>query len=358
MAQEAPNRVFTAALDRLVADVKRDRSILAAILCGSLSHDRVWAKSDIDLVLVTVDDKKIERGAVALYADGVNVHAILTPRTEFRRMVEGAVQNSFLHSLLAKGRLLYTHDETVARLCDGLRELGSRDRRLQLLRAGVEALPPLDKARKWLVTRGDVDYTALWILYAATPLAQIEVLAAGRIVDREVVPQALELNPPFFKTIYVNLLNSKKSRAQVGAALDTADGYIRERAASIFAPVLDYFRETGDTRGSAEIETHFSRKLGVSHVLTACEYLADEQLLAKVSLPVKLTKKSPVEMQELAFVHLGTRRTNGSRCEPGTPVGESGGYAGDRAMRERATRSERAAGERCGESEGQSPSDR
>ncbi len=49
---------FTAALDALVEKVKRDRSILAAVLCGSLSHDTVWAKSDIDLVLVTVDDKR------------------------------------------------------------------------------------------------------------------------------------------------------------------------------------------------------------------------------------------------------------------------------------------------------------
>jgi len=33
---------FTEALDDLVAQVKADRSILAAILCGSLSHDVVW----------------------------------------------------------------------------------------------------------------------------------------------------------------------------------------------------------------------------------------------------------------------------------------------------------------------------
>lgn len=46
--------------DALVAQVKQDRSILAALLCGSLSHDTVWSKSDIDLVLVTVDDRKVE----------------------------------------------------------------------------------------------------------------------------------------------------------------------------------------------------------------------------------------------------------------------------------------------------------
>jgi len=49
---------FAAALEALVEQVKQDRSVLAAILCGSLSHDTVWKKSDIDLVLVTIDDKR------------------------------------------------------------------------------------------------------------------------------------------------------------------------------------------------------------------------------------------------------------------------------------------------------------
>lgn len=135
MAHQSTRQAFTTALDTLVAQVQQDRSILAAILCGSLSHDTVWAKSDIDLVLVTIDDSKVASGGIALYADGVNVHAFLIPRGEFRRLAEGSVQNSFMHSLLVKGRLLYTHDETIARLCEGLHALGARDREIQLLRA-------------------------------------------------------------------------------------------------------------------------------------------------------------------------------------------------------------------------------
>src|ERR671922_55980 len=70
---------FTKALDALVDEIKSDRSVLAAILCGSLSHDTVWEKSDIDLVLVTVDDRKADREHLALDAGGVNVHPILMP---------------------------------------------------------------------------------------------------------------------------------------------------------------------------------------------------------------------------------------------------------------------------------------
>ena len=285
--------------------MKRDRSILAAILCGSLSHDIVWAKSDIDLVLVTIDDKKLARAGLSLYADGVNVHAFLMPRAEFRKTVEGAVRNSFMHSLLAKGRLLYTHDETIAALCARLHEIGERDTRLQLLAAATQALPPIDKAHKWLVTRGDLDYSALWILYAATPLARVEVMTARLLADREVIPQAMKLNPAFFQTIYTGMLNAKKTRKDVQAALDAIDAYLAKRAPTLFEPLLEHLREVGEARSCTEIETHFKRNFNVEGMTTACEYLADQGLIGKASTPVQLTKMSNVVVQELAFIHLG-----------------------------------------------------
>jgi len=284
--------------------VKGDRSVLAAILCGSLAHDKVWAKSDIDLVLVTIDDKKVDQTDLALYADGVNVHAFLIPRARFRQTVEGSLRNSFMHSLLAKGRLLYTHDQTIADLCASLADIGERDTQVQLLRAATSALPAIYKAHKFFVTRGDLDYTGLWILYAATPLAQVEVIGARLLADREVIPQAMKLNPTFFKTVYSDLLNAKKTRRSVQTALDAIDRYVAERVALLFGPVIDYLREIGEARGSSEIEDYFKRNFDVSGVTTVCEYLADQGIFGKASTPARLTKKSNVEVQELAFFYI------------------------------------------------------
>jgi hypothetical protein len=295
------NERFHAALDSLVERVKQDRSILAAILCGSLSHDTVWSKSDIDLVLVTIDDKKPEKDGLSLYADGINVHAILMTRADFRKTAEGAIRNSFIHSLLAKGRLLYTHDETIGALCDRLRELGERDTQHQLLAAASSALPSVYKAHKWLITRGDLEYTALWILFAANSLARIEVLQAGMLADREVLPQALKLNPPFFKLVYTDLLNAKKTRPAIEAALAAIDKYLSQRAGAIFAPILDHLKEVGEARSATEIENHFHRNFGIQGVTGVCEYLADQGLIAKASLPVRLTKRSNIQVNEMAF---------------------------------------------------------
>jgi hypothetical protein len=308
MEDRSLQQTFAAALDTLVVQIKKDRSILAAVLCGSLAHDTVWAKSDIDLVLVTIDDRNVKSSDAALYADGVNVHALMLPRTEFRKIVEGSTRNSFAHTFLAKGRLLYTHDPTIADLCERLGEIGERDTELQLLRAATSALPAIDKAHKWFRTRGDLDYTALWILYAATGLARIEVINARLLADREVIVQAMRLNPAFFQTIYTDLLNARKTTKSVQAALDAIDGYVAARADSLFALVIDYLRDAGEARSSSEIEAYFARNYDVTGVVTACEYLADQQRIGKASTPVRLTKRSNLEVPELAFFYIDATR--------------------------------------------------
>ena len=301
MDKGAVHKTFTAALDALVEQVKQDRSILAAILCGSLSHDTVWAKSDIDLVLITIDDHLAASEGMSLYADGVNVHAGLMARADFRKLAEGSIRNSFTHSYLAKGRLLYTHDDTIIALCARLRAIGERDSQLQMFREATSVLPSLYKAHKWMITRGDLDYTALWILKTATPLARLEIISARQLADREVLPQALALNPALFTVIYSDLLNKRKTKAQVQGALVAIDAYLARRAAVLFAPVLAYLAEAGEARSCTEIDRHFVRNFDVHGVVTACEYLADQDLVGKASIAARLTKRSNVDVQELAF---------------------------------------------------------
>ena len=291
MSDPTVPQAFAAALDDLVASARKDTSVLAAILCGSLSHDTVWARSDIDLVFVTIDDK-VTAGDLALYADGVNVHALLIPRAEFRRMIEGSLHGSFLHSFLAKGRLLYTHDQTITDLLARLRARGQRDTPILMLQAATGALAPIYKAHKWLVTRGDLDYTALWMLFATKP-SPASRSSAGLLPDREVIPQAMKLNPALLKTIYSDLL--QRHRAEDGREGAHDDRRVPGGpCATVFAPVIDHLREVGDVRSSPEIEDHFQRTHGIDGVTTACEYLADQGLIGKASTPVQLTRRSTI----------------------------------------------------------------
>jgi hypothetical protein len=295
---------FARALDALVAKIRADRSVLAVVLCGSLAHDTVWSRSDIDLVLVTIDDKLVPASSMALDADGVNVHALMLPRASFKRLADGALSNSFMHSMLSKGRLLYAHDESIAPVLERMRVIGGRDTQIQMLAAATEALSCLYKARKWFLTRGDYDYTAVWILAAATPIARMEVMRHGQLSDREVLPRALPLNPALFSVIYTGLLNNPKHRDAVEQALTMAETHLLQLAPQFAAPVVAWLSEVHEARSCTEIDAHFARTMGIEHVSGACEYLADQGVIGRASVTSRLTKKSTADVQEIAFYAL------------------------------------------------------
>jgi hypothetical protein len=75
--------------------------------------------------------------------------------------------------------------------------------------------------------------------------------------------------------------------------------------------VIDHLREAGEARSATEIEDYFQRNLDLAGVTGACEYLADQGLIGKAPLPVRLTKKSNVDVDELAFFYAGSAANGG-----------------------------------------------
>ncbi len=299
---------FERATEIVVAKVKEDKNILAAILFGSLSYDTVWEKSDIDLMLITTEIKAsgVKEGcfrAFALHEEGVNIHATVQPRSGFRKMIEGSLQGSFIQSSFAKSKLLFTRDETIRELYEKAHELGERDRKEQLFLAGANLLPSLCKAEKFCKIKKDPLYGFLWITYTYDGLARIEACLHREIATREVIQQALLLNPDFFEVIYTELIQGKKTLKRVGAALDLIDSYLEEKIPLLFQPVLDYLASAASPRSATEIQHWFEGHMNVQGGVTACEWLADKEVITKVSSPVRLTPRSLVEFEELAFYY-------------------------------------------------------
>ncbi|MCC6728039.1 MAG: hypothetical protein IT208_01745 [Chthonomonadales bacterium] len=117
------------------------------MLLGSLAYDTVWRRSDIDLVLVVQEAPRRNEG-LCLVERGINIHCMTATRSGFREMLEGAVPGSFVHSLLGKGRMLFSRDEGLLHLFDTRHGLGERDRASQILNVLEWLLPGVMKARK------------------------------------------------------------------------------------------------------------------------------------------------------------------------------------------------------------------
>ena len=293
---------YQVALDLFTEKVERDDHILAAILFGSLSYDEVWEQSDIDIYLVSRDEK-LRRTGFALVENDVNFHVVLYPRQRFKQMLEGSMQSSFFHASFAKSTLLFSRDETISEYYEDKDRLGSRDRDIQLMKAASWAMPTLAKAEKFYHVKRDMHYAFLWLMHVVEALARVETLSNGEVAQREVIHQAIRFNPAFFNAIYTDLIDGPKDEETIGKALEMIDEYLMDRVTDIYKPLYDFLTEEQGARTATEITERFTKVAQASEISMACEWLADRDVIEKVSAPVRLTKNSQVSMEEAAYYY-------------------------------------------------------
>ncbi|MBO0780768.1 MAG: nucleotidyltransferase domain-containing protein [Ktedonobacteraceae bacterium] len=303
-ANDAQRFRYEEALRSFVDKVQQDRYIVAAILFGSLAYDDVWEKSDVDILLVSRDDRAAER-SYSLVENNINFHVNIGPRGKFKEQIERALQGSFMHSVMARSTLLFSTDETIQEYYQHVHHVGSRDREMQMLNAAARVLPVLTKAEKWLVVKRDPIYSFHWFIFLIDSLATIEVLWHADVPGREVIQQALSYNPDFFKPLYTDLIQRPKDTETMREAIQMVHNYLDERRDVLFKPILRYLTAAGSVRSASEIEEHLRQRTGNGYLALACEWLADKGILRKVSSPLRLTEKSRVTLDEAAYYYDG-----------------------------------------------------
>jgi hypothetical protein len=300
---------FQAALDGLTAQLEQDYYVLAAIVYGSVARGEAWEKSDIDLTIVVRDDQERTAGHRWLDHQGINVSAEITSRRGLKRVMDGTLQGSIEHSIRSHARLLFCKDESIAAWYNESERIGAHDRAIQLLRLVCAVIPTLDKAEKWLYVKDDPQYSLVWTLYTVNALARVEVVRNGEAPGREVIHQALKHNPDFFRAVYIDLIKGPKDalalRQALQAVLEQIDGYLAEHAETLFSPVLDHLVEAQGVRTASELTAHFRKRAQTTGLFWAYEWLARKGIVQRLSSPVRLTRKSQVELDEPAYYYDG-----------------------------------------------------
>src|SRR5262249_33550137 len=123
--------------------------------------------------------------------------------------------------------------------------------------------------------------------------------------SREVIQRALAHNPILFKGLYTDLIHSDPSAAQIETALKSITAYLHANLEALFGLVVDYLREEGEVRSITEMNHYFERNYNIESVDNACEWLSDEGIIQKLAVPVRLTTKSRVSMEEAAYYYSG-----------------------------------------------------
>jgi hypothetical protein len=317
-SQDAVEQQYHEAVDALVEKVQKDPYILAAIVSGSFSYAQVWEKSDLDVELIGRDAVRPTQFFFSLVENGVNIHASITPRNAFKRAIESAQQGSFMHSYFSHSTLLFSRDASIQEWYNknaNRNNIGERDKQFQLLDVVASTIPSLIYAEKQFYVNKDCLISFLSLLNVVQGLARIEVLLNNEVPVREVIQPALRYNPDFFNRVYTDLMNCEKNETVIQDTLDAINAYLDERQ-FIFQPILDYLIEQKAPRANTELNADLGRsshgksdddsEFDEESLDLVCQWLAWKGIVRQVAMPMKLTAKSQIAVEEPAYYYDGT----------------------------------------------------
>ena len=303
---------FQHALDLFLHRISADKTILAAVLVGSMSHDTIWRRERIYLWLIEADgvtkrlkadgeDPDIHRW---LCEEGINILVQLIPRSRFRKMVEGTSRTSFSCNFFAERQLLYCDDDSIARWFDDANSAATKDSERELLATTIWAIHAARHARKQLEVKRDLQLARQTLLWGAHSMAAMEIVRAQEVYEQEPISRAIELHPELFRQVYLEVL-AKKSKSVLRSALAALEEYLEERWQDNLKPLIHYLRKRSTVVPLTELIEHFAfSQLYPWHLESACEWLEQKGLVEKQSSPFKLTKKSRTDVEEPAYMIL------------------------------------------------------
>lgn len=286
------------AVESFTKKVKNDPNVIAVFVAGSFAYDKVWEKSDVDMTLI-IRDQEITTRSYAIDEDDIVLNVELTTRTAFKKMLGSSKGGGMTHSMVSRGKFLYTADDSLNEALEDFKKIGADDMELSFFVTSNWLIGVAEKIEKWLTVKEDPLYAQLYVVTAANILSQMKLISLGISPSREALLQMMEIDPEFIRPFYETPLSGKLSGEHIRSLIDKIYAFLEEHADYLFAPAEQYMSD-----GEVKTVTMLTKKFGLdSHSITHIfDFLAKIGKIDKVSETIRITPKGKKLVEEVAYV--------------------------------------------------------
>jgi predicted transcriptional regulator len=138
-------------------------------------------------------------------------------------------------------------------------------------------------------------------LKAAEVIARIEVCLSGESPSREAIIKAYALNPDLIRPYYQEAMSRHYSTQEIMDAIDGISRYLEQHLTIIKKPVLEYMSDS-EMKTVTMITKYFNTE---SHfIIGIFDYLAEMGIIYKVSQTIRITPKSKLAVEEIAYQYV------------------------------------------------------
>jgi len=292
---------YREAVERVTENLKKDKGVLAVFLAGSLAYDKVWEKSDVDMLVIVRDDQKPDNPSYCIDEDDIVVNLDMVTRTAFTKRINKAVGGLGTHSLYSRGQFLYTQDESLKDYLEDMGKIGKADRDYAVFVTAVDLMYFLEKVEKWVRVKNDATYARQYLISMAGVIARMELCTNYISPSREAVLQAAEINPALMEQFYYYPMNNIMDSEAVMELLKKAYDYLDKHLDIITKPVITYLCDD-EPKTVTAMSKHF--KVGGHGLTHLTEYLKNKGIIGKASVAIRVTAKGRHVVDEIAYTYV------------------------------------------------------
>lgn len=298
--QKALKERYQSAIDQFIDKIKDDVNIVAVILGGSLAYDVIWEKSDVDLTVV-VRDQQLKHETLSVDEDGITFNIYIACRSSFRRFIEHETGGTFFQSYLAKGKIIYSTEDSFYEFFEDIKQIGEDDRAISALYIASELISTMNKVEKWMIARKDLMYAQYFFIKLAEGIANMELCIHGIPLSRSAIQKATELNPEIMRVFYNDPMSHLLTEEELTKGLKLLEQYLEDKMSLFKKPVVEYLSDQ-QTKTTSMIAKHFRVD---SHIIgDVLEFMWEKGVIEKVTQMVKLTPKSRLSVEEIGYLYI------------------------------------------------------
>jgi len=298
---------FDNALESFMNRIESDNSILAVFVLGSYTNGIVWEKSDIDMVIVTKEEKVLQ-DLIVIRENEVQICAYIISRNDYRRNQQRFLQGSITHHMLSTSKLIRSSDRGISEFNRDMFSVADRDKELQILVRSEMLVGDINKIKKTLYVEESLEKSINWVINATQEIARILIFLEGKIPGRDILTQAQEVSPnEILDKIIGEVFKNGFSKESVEYALNLIEDFIIKNTNRFFKPLFDYLKEGIGERTHSELDLHFQKATGFRGLtlVESITWLSDQAILMLGVKPKRITARSRVTVDETTIFYIG-----------------------------------------------------
>jgi predicted nucleotidyltransferase len=298
---------FDKALELFLNRIKNDNSILAVFVLGSYTNGIVWEKSDIDMVIVT-NEERVLQDLIIIREYDVLIAAYIISRNDYRRNQQRFLQGSIAHHMLSTSKLIHSSDRGISEFNRDMFSVAKRDKELQILVRSEMLVGAIHKLKKTLYIEESLEKSFNWLILATQEIARILIFLEGRIPGRDILTQAREeTTHEILEDIINNVFKKGFSKENVEYAINLIEDFLIKNTKQFFRPLFDYLTEGIGERSHSELDLHFQKTTGFQRLtlVESITWLTDQGILMLGTKPKRITARSRVTVDETTIYYIG-----------------------------------------------------